>query len=163
MKTTTRNAWIVALGLCMVLVTPVLAGDKMSRTFDFPTGGTLMVDVDSGHVEIQTGGSGEVTVEVSVDRQNLSDYVELSFNETGDGLEIIGEEPRGRVHYGSQVAGPTAVELLCEALELRRRDGVQRSGRTPRFRPSSLALASEEPYPWSSLDDDHEPAGEAWR
>jgi DUF4097 and DUF4098 domain-containing protein YvlB len=98
-KNRTRNGWFLALGLCIALVSPAaLAGDKMSKTFDFPRGGKLTIDVDSGHVEIQTGGSGEVTVEVSVNRGDLEDYVDLSFHETGEGLEILGEEARGRRH-----------------------------------------------------------------
>ena len=33
---------------------------------------------------------------------------------------IVVEEPRGGVHYGSQTAGPTAIAVLLEAIELTR-------------------------------------------
>ncbi len=81
-----RNNWLPILGLCLLLAAaPALAGDSVSRSFDFPSGGMLVVDVESGHVEIRTGNSSGITVEVSVERGDLDDYVDLSFNQTGDG------------------------------------------------------------------------------
>ena len=112
-----RNGWLPALGLCLLLAaSPALAGDSVSRTFDFPSGGMLVVDVESGHVEIRTGNGSEITVEVSVERGDLDDYVDLSFNQTGDGLEIIGKKPRGgrRNHDGGieyRITAPSRMDL----------------------------------------------------
>ncbi len=84
---------------------------------------------------------------------------------------VVGEEPRGTLHYGSQVAGPTAVHLLREALAMRRRDERRREARPARFRPSTLALESADSHPWSTdatLDGiaaqaDGAAEGEGWR
>ncbi len=117
MNRMTRNGWLAALGLCLLLAaSPALAGDSVSRSFDFPSGGMLVVDVESGHVEIRTGNGSGITVEVSVERGDLDDYVELSFNETGDGLEIIGKKPRGgrRNHDGGieyLITAPSRMDL----------------------------------------------------
>ena len=48
-------------GLCLLLAgTAGLAGESQTRDFDFPNGGLLVIDVERGHIEVQTGNVGEV-------------------------------------------------------------------------------------------------------
>ncbi len=91
----TSVPWLLIAGFCMMLVsTAAVARDSQTHDFRFPSGGLLVIDVASGHVEIKTGSSDEVRVTISVDDGDVEDFVDLSFQETRDGLEIIGRKVR---------------------------------------------------------------------
>ncbi len=75
---------------------------------------------------------------------------------------VVGEEPRGSLHYGSQISGPAAVAVLREALESRRRDARLREARVPRFRPSAREDRSDAAHPWSA-DLASSSGGEGWQ
>lgn len=97
----TRGPWALIVGVLMLLATVAVADDTLTRDFRFPGGGSLVIDVDSGHVVVRTGSSDGVSITVTAERGDIEDFVDLRFEETGDGLEVIGREPaRGRRKSG---------------------------------------------------------------
>jgi DUF4097 and DUF4098 domain-containing protein YvlB len=72
---------------------PVSGADVVHRSFNVTPGGWLRIDTDRGNIEVTTGGSN--TVEVDVHREargNASeDDFEVSFEQSGNSIEISGE------------------------------------------------------------------------
>lgn len=61
---------------------------------------------------------------------------------------IVVDEPRGKLHFGSQVAGPAAERVLAEALGLTRNGAPPSHEIAPGFGATSLALRPASTTPW---------------
>lgn len=96
---------LAALGIALLLAGALTAGvwgdeqKKIEKEFTTAPGGTLTVETDIGSIEIETSAGNTVRVEVTMiadtrsqsKAQKIFDKFELSFNQSGNDIEIIGE------------------------------------------------------------------------
>jgi DUF4097 and DUF4098 domain-containing protein YvlB len=111
-----------ALAVVAVVATaPALAG-TLERSFPFPPGGTLEMEVEGGDIEYVAGGSGGIRILATSREGEVSDHLDLTFEPRPEGLRIEGEKVGGggflskwfggsEVPVAFRIEGPAAVDL----------------------------------------------------
>jgi len=106
MKSTRTALLAVAILLAVLMISApaVLADDSVERTLRFSPGDRLEIDMAKGHVEIRTGGRGDLRVIVTTDADRVADVIDMSFEETGGGVRIEGRKARGERGSGGMLS-----------------------------------------------------------
>ncbi|MGK0373551.1 MAG: hypothetical protein ACJA2E_000018 [Arenicella sp.] len=96
-----KTAIIIVTGLIALSAVTFLQAktDLAERSFEVEQGGTLIVDTDSGSIEVSTHNRDTVDVSVEKKGNNPEDF-ELSFSQQGNDINIVGDR-KGSRFWGS--------------------------------------------------------------
>ena len=97
----TNQRWLVSVAIILSAVSLAAAefDSDIKKSFSVKPGGEVVLDVDSGNVEVTTGGSGEVVIEVkrrqdkrtlsgSADAEKIFQAHEVKFDQDGDQVRV---------------------------------------------------------------------------
>jgi DUF4097 and DUF4098 domain-containing protein YvlB len=92
-----KIATIIVVGLMAFTTATFLQAktDIIERSFDVKQGGRLIVDTDSGSIEVSTHNRDTVEVSVKKKGHKPEDF-EVSFSQQGNHIEIVGERKGSR-------------------------------------------------------------------
>lgn len=98
-----RTGYPVLAALGAALMASFLAAaaqaDVVSREFDVRDGGLLEIETDRGKIDVRTGSSGRVSVEVVRDGSR-GELLEVQFDQNAERIRVKGEWPRGEDGWG---------------------------------------------------------------
>lgn len=94
-----------ALGMTMASLVFAQSGD-IERQFDVQAGGTLVIEADAGPIKIESWDQPQVSVRV-MDHEAYS----VSFEQTGDRIEVLAEDARGRSRIRFEARVPRQFNL----------------------------------------------------
>ena len=108
-------ASLMAFALAIGSASPGLADHEKTwdETFEVDPGGLLTVESDLGSIEVTTGSSNRVEVEVIVKggREKYLDDFEVEFEQNGNDVSVFGELMKRR-SFWSSIRKPLRVEFL---------------------------------------------------